>query len=141
MSICEFPTHLLFFFRFHFYINNFSTNAIYVYAYRKPEEPQHQEEQSDEENDQFSTIKRSPKDANTKTIQENGNSNANGNTKSVNEEYNKESTEKQDMKQMMEDQLMEEIIYGDLNNPGIKARALYDYQAGKYCKIDFKINF
>lgn len=99
-------------------------------THSKPEESvanKIEEFQSDDESDQFSTIKRCPKDsksATSPTVQQ----------ESFKNEINNAQTtlnSKQETVQITEQQFVDEVIYGDLNDPGIQARALYDYQAGK----------
>lgn len=41
---------------------------------------------------------------------------------------------KEVVQQISEQQIVDEIIYGDFSTPGLQARALYDYQAGKFIK-------
>lgn len=87
------------------------------------------EEQSDDETDQYSTIKRSPRDADKKSVispivqqQE----------LIKNETNRQEYIEKEEIvQQISEQQIVDEIIYGDFSTPGLQARALYDYQAGE----------
>lgn len=87
------------------------------------------EDQSDDETDQFSTIKRSPKDAEKKSVtspiiqQE---------ELTKNQSNKHEYIEKEEIvQQISEQQIVDEIIYGDFSTPGLQAKALYDYQAGK----------
>ncbi|XP_066250415.1 drebrin-like protein [Euwallacea similis] len=77
---------------------------------------------SDDESDQFATIKRSPKDAsnNTKPTQE---------TKAS-------SPFVEQTVQMLEQDFVDEYIYG-IGKGGYKARALYDYQAADDTEISF----
>ena len=83
---------------------------------------------SDDDSDQFATIKRSPKDIEKKAaispIEENEP------TQIKNAEIDKKSVDRISQP-ITEQQFVDEVIYGDLNDPGIQARALYDYQAGK----------
>lgn len=78
---------------------------------------------SDDENNQFSTIKRSPKD-NIK------NSPASTPVENTSCQENK-SNVLENVEQITDQQFVDEYIYG-LSNPLFQARALYDYQAGKY---------
>lgn len=86
------------------------------------------DEQSDEEGDQFSTIKRSPKDADKKSIA----SPTIEQQELVKNETNRQerSGKEEIVQQISEQQIVDEIIYGDFSTPGLQARALYDYQAG-----------
>lgn len=88
------------------------------------------EDQSDEETDQYSTIKRSPKDADKKSVTS---------PTLQHQELIKNETNRQELiqkeeivQQISEQQIVDEIIYGDFSTPGLQARALYDYQAGEY---------
>lgn len=76
-----------------------------------------EEQQSDDDSDQFATIKRCPKDMDKKT----------SSTPTTPQDYSKnESIENDHIQQITEQQFVDEMLYGD----NIKARALYDYQAG-----------
>lgn len=98
-----------------------------------------EEIQSDDETEQFSTIKRSPKDA-----QENKKVDQSPLAKEIEviqNEFALTSTEnliKQEENvepviHITEQQLVDEVIYQDFSaGPGLQARALYDYQAGMY---------
>lgn len=90
----------------------------------KPEEQQ----QSDEETNQFSTIKRSPRDVEKKTVT----SPTAQQQELIKNEVNKQEfiTKEEVVQQISEQQIVDEIIYGDFSTPGLQARALYDYQAG-----------
>lgn len=98
---------------------------------KAPEEPQ-----SDEEADQFSTIKRSPKDAQeTKKVDQ---SPLAKEIEVIQNEFAVTATDKliqREVEQVIhitEQQLVDEVIYQDFSTgPGLQARALYDYQAGK----------
>lgn len=87
------------------------------------------EDQSDDEADQYSTIKRSPRDVEKKSI----NSPTLPQQDLIKNEANKHHyIEKEEIvQQVSEQQIVDEIIYGDFSTPGLQARALYDYQAGK----------
>lgn len=71
-------------------------------------------EESDDDSSQFSTIKRSPKDLDKKTVSP--------------LEANSFPIAEKAMEQMTEQQFVDEYIYGLATD--LKARALYDYQAG-----------
>ncbi|KAL1518024.1 hypothetical protein ABEB36_001710 [Hypothenemus hampei] len=81
---------------------------------------------SDEENDQFATIKRSPRDsattATTKTVD--------SSTPQENKTFVEQTV------QMLEQDFVDEYIYG-IAKEGYKARALYDYQAADDTEISF----
>lgn len=79
---------------------------------------------SDEESDQFSTIKRSPKDANVKSLT----SPTTPTESSKNQVNNKQESQ---TFHISEQQFVDEVIYGDITDLGIQAKALYDYQAGE----------
>lgn len=91
------------------------------------------EEQSDDDSDQFATIKRSPKDLDKK----------NSITSPVEQENAKNVINKQQepkietVQQITEQQFVDEVLYGDLCDSGIQARALYDYQAADDTEISF----
>lgn len=95
--------------------------------------------QSDEDSDQFATIKRSPKDATT----EKKNSVSSPTVEEAETSKNTiANTVKQDniitkVEKMTDQQFVDEVIYGDLTNPGIQAKALYDYQAADETEITF----
>lgn len=82
---------------------------------------------SDEENDQFSTIKRCPKDSNKSAV-------TTPTTPDVPKEVPKEQTVEKIPEQILEQDFIDQYIYG--LSSGLKARALYDYQAGNIL-IDF----
>lgn len=106
-------------------------------AQTKVEEPQ---QHSDDEADQFSTIKRSPRDLDKKTVS----SPTIQQQELMKNDLNKqEFVEKEEvLQQISEQQIVDEIIYGDFSTPGLQARALYDYQAGKgFIKLDVTIFF
>ncbi|XP_018330973.1 drebrin-like protein [Agrilus planipennis] len=80
------------------------------------------EGQSDEDSDQFSTIKRSPRDP----------------QKNVNTDKDKSLHNTEFIQQITEQQFVDEVIYQDLvEGPGLQARALYDYQAADDTEITF----
>ncbi|GJQ68133.1 hypothetical protein Trydic_g16803 [Trypoxylus dichotomus] len=93
--------------------------------------PSNDEQQSDDESDQFATIKRSPKDIEKKTTTSPISEEVNGATNTVKQTSQK--TEEH-VQQISEQQFVDEVIYGD---PGIQARALYDYQAADDTEITF----
>jgi hypothetical protein len=79
---------------------------------------------SDDECDQFSTIKRSPKDVDKKAL-------ASPVTPPANVEVSKqEMAQEKQVEQITDQQFVDEYLYG-FSTPGLQARALYDYQAGK----------
>lgn len=96
------------------------------------------EEQSDDESDQFSTIKRSPRDAEKKAEFNNQINEPQEDFKNTinNQEtasYNNFNSTSQHMQHITEQQFVDEVIYQDLSEgPGLQARALYDYQAGMH---------
>lgn len=77
---------------------------------------------SDEEGDQFSTIKRSPKDLDKKSVTSPTLAEA-----PVNELPKEEKI--QPIEQITDQQFVDEYLY-EFSTPGLQARALYDYQAG-----------
>lgn len=79
------------------------------------------EEPSDDEGDQFSTIKRCPKDAEKKST-----STPTTPQEKINNEVNKLE---EPIQQITDQQFVDEYLYG-LTSTGLQARALYDYQAG-----------
>ncbi|XP_018571502.1 drebrin-like protein [Anoplophora glabripennis] len=83
---------------------------------------------SDDENNQFSTIKRSPKD-NIK------NSPASTPVEKSSSQENKGDV-LENVEQITDQQFVDEYIYG-LGNPLFRARALYDYQAADDTEISF----
>lgn len=99
------------------------------------------EQQSDDEYDQFSTIKRSPRDAEKKSdftnneTQENTMKNNIINQETAVYKDNKYNTSEH-MQQITDQQFVDEVIYQDFaDGPGLQARALYDYQAGENYKL------
>lgn len=83
-------------------------------------------EESDDDSNQFSTIKRCPKDADKKEEKQDNSS-----------EQPAQKTNLPDIcNQITTDQFMDEYIY-NINNPGLQARALYDYQAADDTEISF----
>lgn len=97
--------------------------------------------QTDDESDQFSTIKRSPKDVQQKVEQ----SPLAKEIETIQHEFEVTSAaEKLLKKEVMEcvknniiteQQLVDEVIYQEFSDgPGLQAKALYDYQAGKFPK-------
>ncbi|XP_022909274.2 drebrin-like protein [Onthophagus taurus] len=101
----------------------------------QPPQPVHEEPGSDDESDQFATIKRSPKDIEKKTATSPIVEEKNGiNSKHV--EVVKEEHREQP-RVLTEQQFVDEVIYGDLADPGYQARALYDYQAADDTEITF----
>lgn len=86
--------------------------------------PPTDEQQSDDDSDQFATIKRSPKDLEKKTATSPISEETNGAT--ITTKQTSQKTEEH-VQQITEQQFVDEVLYGD---PGIQARALYDYQAG-----------
>lgn len=96
-----------------------------------------EDQQSDEESDQFATIKRCPKDVEKKTpTTPNQETVIDDLTQAENILLNKEHVE-----QITEQQFVDEVIYGDLVDTGIRARALYDYQAGRNKNILIFLNY
>ncbi|KAI4470367.1 cortactin and drebrin [Holotrichia oblita] len=93
--------------------------------------PSNDEQQSDDDSDQFATIKRSPKDIEKKTATSPISEEVNGATNTTKQTIQK--TEEH-VQQISEQQFVDEVIYGD---PGIQARALYDYQAADDTEITF----
>lgn len=89
------------------------------------------EEPSDEESDQFSTIKRSPRDIEKKTISS-PTSPTSPVVEEIHNQMNKQQAVREEQKieqQITDQQFVDEYLYG--LSPGLQARALYDYQAGK----------
>ncbi|KAJ8910282.1 hypothetical protein NQ315_016099 [Exocentrus adspersus] len=82
---------------------------------------------SDDESDQFSTIKRSPKDNLNASV-------ASSADKSKIDENKSNTIET--VEQITDQQFVDEYIYG-LSNPLFRARALYDYQAADDTEISF----
>lgn len=100
------------------------TNKSNKYSYFRTEssEPKADVCLSDEENDQFATIKRCPKDSNKSTV-------TTPNSNDVHTEDTKEAPlDIKHIEQITDQEFVDEYIYG--LNSGYKARALYDYQAG-----------
>lgn len=115
-----------------------------------------EEQPSDEETDQFSTIKRSPRDVEKKSVTsptaqhefiKNEVVSPTTQQELIKNEVNKqehlstktEQYEKEEVVQhISEQQIVDEIIYGDFSTPGLQARALYDYQAGKFSIFSLK---
>lgn len=95
------------------------------------------EEPSDDESDQFSTIKRSPRDIEKKSefISEPEMNIKNG----INDQLYKDSIySSTHMQQITDQQFVDEVIYQDFSDgPGLQARALYDYQAADDTEITF----
>lgn len=89
-----------------------------------------EDQQSDEEGDQFATIKRCPKDVEKKTPTTPTTPNQET-VKDVMSQPENILLKKEHIEQITEQQFVDEMIYGDLVDTGIRARALYDYQAGK----------
>lgn len=79
------------------------------------------EQLSDDDSDQFATIKRCPKDVDKKTTS----------TPTTPQEINKNTIVSE---HITEQQFVDEMIYGEVVE-NIKARALYDYQAGLFYKF------
>lgn len=96
-----------------------------------PDTTSNEEQPSDDDSDQFATIKRSPKDIEKKTATSPISEEINGATNTA-----KQTSQKTDehVQQISEQQFVDEVIYGD---PGIQARALYDYQAADDTEITF----
>ncbi|RZC37854.1 SH3 9 and/or Cofilin ADF domain containing protein [Asbolus verrucosus] len=90
-----------------------------------------QEEQSDDDSDQFSTIKRSPKDAEKKSV-----STPTSPQDTLNEMGREEVFKDEPLQQITDQQFVDEYIYG-FSTPGLQARALYDYQAADDTEITF----
>lgn len=88
------------------------------------------EEASDEEGDQFSTIKRSPRDIEKKTVTSPNSTTTTPQELINNEINNKEIIHQEPIQQITDQQFVDEYLYG-FTTPGLQARALYDYQAGK----------
>lgn len=93
-----------------------------------------EEIQSDDDSEQYSTIKRSPKDVKVdqsplaKEIEVIQNEFALTDTNNLIKQENVEP-----VIHITEQQLVDEVIYQDFSaGPGLQARALYDYQAGKF---------
>lgn len=82
-----------------------------------------EEQISDDDSDQFATIKRCPKDVmDNKKI---------ASTPTTPQEFNPNNAiVNEHIEQITEQQFVDEIIYGDIVDTNIRARALYDYQAG-----------
>lgn len=108
-----------------------------------------EDSQTDDESDQFSTIKRSPKDAQKveqsplakeiETIQHEFEV-----TSAAEKLLKKEIMEPVKNNIITEQQLVDEVIYQEFaEGPGLQAKALYDYQAGniKFCIIQMKYSF
>lgn len=100
-------------------------------------DPKSDDNSSDTDSDQYATIKRCPKDTKKSLIPKtSGNVSNKENVKSQEENIIKEpekviNNEKFPEKtQIPDQQYIDEYIY-TVNNEGYKARALYDYQAGK----------
>lgn len=98
---------------------------------------QQEEPQSDEESDQFSTIKRSPKDV--QDVKKVDQSPLAKEIEVIQNEFAVTAPDKlmqREVEQVQnihitEQQLVDEVIYQDFSaGPGLQARALYDYQAG-----------
>lgn len=96
------------------------------------------EEPSDDESDQFSTIKRSPRDIEKKSefISE---PEINNIKNGINDPFYKDSIySSTHMQQITDQQFVDEVIYQDFSDgPGLQARALYDYQAADDTEITF----
>lgn len=95
--------------------------------------------ESDEESDQFSTIKRSPKDAQHVNNEKIDQSPLAREIEVIQNEFAVTATEKLMQREVepvqnihiTEQQLVDEVIYQDFSaGPGLQARALYDYEAG-----------
>lgn len=91
-------------------------------------ENKHDEQLSDDESDQYSTIKRCPKSVTSPTSTQPQESTKTETSQTLN---------KEETVQITEQQFVDEVIYKDLNEPGIQARALYDYQAADETEITF----
>ncbi|CAG9769875.1 unnamed protein product [Ceutorhynchus assimilis] len=85
---------------------------------------------SDDESDQYATIKRSPKDVT------NTSKNSESPTSQTQQEKTNSSPFVEQTVQMLEQDFVDEYIYG-LAKEGYKARALYDYQAADDTEISF----
>lgn len=103
------------------------------------------DEQSDDDSDQFSTIKRSPRDVDKKSVTSPTIQQQEVFRNEVNKQEHLQTTKvehfetKEVVQQISEQQIVDEIIYGDFSTPGLQARALYDYQAGKFNFANVKL--
>lgn len=112
-----------------------------------PQNKNLEEIQSDDESEQYSTIKRSPKDA--QEMKKVDQSPLAKEIEVIQNEFALTATEnllKQDNVEpvihITEQQLVDEVIYQDFSTgPGLQAKALYDYQAGKYIYIFFIVPY
>ncbi|EFA00313.1 drebrin-like protein [Tribolium castaneum] len=86
-------------------------------------------EESDDESDQFSTIKRSPKDVEKKSV-------TSPTTPQEVFEVRKEEPQEERVEQITDQQFVDEYLY-EFSTPGLQARALYDYQAVDDTEISF----
>lgn len=95
--------------------------------------------QTDDESDQFSTIKRSPKDVQQQKVEQ---SPLAKEIETIQHEFEVTSAAEKLLKKeviecvknniITEQQLVDEVIYQEFaDGPGLQAKALYDYQAGK----------
>ncbi|KAF5281089.1 hypothetical protein FQA39_LY17895 [Lamprigera yunnana] len=103
-------------------------------------EENNKEELSDDESDQYSTIKRSPRDVEKKS---DFISNNEPNTNLKNEQQTalyKDNVHSvsEHMQHLTDQEFVDEVIYPDFaDGPGLQARALYDYQAADDTEITF----
>ncbi|KAK4877053.1 hypothetical protein RN001_009559 [Aquatica leii] len=97
------------------------------------------EDISDEESDQFSTIKRSPRDVEKKSEFISNESEVNNiKNEQQNALYKENIYSSEHMQQITDQQFVDEVIYQDFaDGPGLQARALYDYQAADDTEITF----
>ncbi|KAF5269935.1 hypothetical protein FQR65_LT05734 [Abscondita terminalis] len=97
------------------------------------------EDVSEDESDQFSTIKRSPRDVEKKSEFISNDSDANNlKNEQQNAHFKENIYSSEHMQQITDQQFVDEVIYQDFaDGPGLQARALYDYQAADDTEITF----